>query len=685
MKTTALGLYILLSILLLAACHSPVKQESEHPGYLDSVVRQSRVHISDSAHYFSVLEKGYHNLDKPGMNDLWDKYYLQWNYFYAFKKDYIAASRYADSMLDLSHGRGKNIAYPGTYAKTLLLKGNISFAQRQYSDAFNWYFEARKIIRMIGDTCSLAAYNNALALVTYNQKKYREAADYYKKVTIETISCRNNRPFSRFINVQGALDNIGICYTRLGMMDSAAIYYDSTLQYINTHEQEFPKQHDFITTARAIVWGNQADVALYKGNDTAAERLLLQSIYITEQVHRAPEDAAISRVKLLRLYNRQSRPGMIKPLLDTLTRFMDTLHSPTNASLTLFVNFYEARAAYFSAIGKGAEAYASMAKASIFKDSLAAVSLSMPSEDIKEEFENISRKTQLALLKQENQSQRNWLLLATIGLIMGITIILLSYRHSRQSRKHVQTLTHLNDDLQQTLSALEKSQQDNSRLMKIVVHDLRNPIGAITSTLSLIIDGKIKPDDQQEALQLMYTAGNTALTLVTDLLHLQPGEKSLAVETVNIQALLQYCITLLQHKASEKQQTIHLKSVRAFVNADREQLWRVFSNLIGNAIKFSHTGTEINIRLSVSQPWALVEIEDHGIGIPDDLQNKIFDLPQDAKRKGTAEESSYGLGLLISRQIIETHKGIIGFTSKAGEGSTFYVKLPVNLFPEASV
>jgi len=320
----------------------------------------------------------------------------------------------------------------------------------------------------------------------------------------------------------------------------------------------------------------------------------------------------------------------------------------------------------------------------MFKDSLAAVSLSMPSEDIKEEFENISRKTQLALLKQENQSQRNWLLLATIGLIMGITIILLSYRHSRQSKKHVQALTRLNDDLQKTLSALEKSQQDNSRLMKIVVHDLRNPIGAITSTLSLILEGKIRPGDQQEALQLMYTAGNTALTLVTDLLHLQPGEKTLAVETVNIEILLQYCITLLQHKANEKQQTIHLQSTRAFVNADREQLWRVFSNLIGNAIKFSHTGTAINIRLTVSNPWAIVEIEDHGIGIPDDLQNKIFDLPQDAKRKGTAEESSYGLGLLISRQIIETHKGIISFTSKVGEGSTFSVKLPVNLSPEAS-
>ncbi|HEY9197579.1 MAG TPA: ATP-binding protein [Mucilaginibacter sp.] len=73
----------------------------------------------------------------------------------------------------------------------------------------------------------------------------------------------------------------------------------------------------------------------------------------------------------------------------------------------------------------------------------------------------------------------------------------------------------------------------------------------------------------------------------------------------------------------------------------------------------------------------LISVEDHGIGIPDEMKDKIFDMFTQAKRSGTAGEQAFGLGLAISKQIIEAHSGRIWFESLPGNGTTFYVELPV--------
>jgi signal transduction histidine kinase len=73
----------------------------------------------------------------------------------------------------------------------------------------------------------------------------------------------------------------------------------------------------------------------------------------------------------------------------------------------------------------------------------------------------------------------------------------------------------------------------------------------------------------------------------------------------------------------------------------------------------------------------LIAVKDHGIGIPAEMKDKIFDMFTEAKRTGTAGEQAFGLGLAISKQIVEAHGGKIWFESKPGQGTTFYVELPV--------
>ncbi|MDO9156121.1 MAG: ATP-binding protein, partial [Sediminibacterium sp.] len=100
---------------------------------------------------------------------------------------------------------------------------------------------------------------------------------------------------------------------------------------------------------------------------------------------------------------------------------------------------------------------------------------------------------------------------------------------------------------------------------------------------------------------------------------------------------------------------------------------------VTNAIKFSKPGSIVHVSLHTNDSFAEIIVKDEGIGIPEYLQSKIFDLFTTAKRKGTAGEKSYGLGLAICKKIIEMHEGFIHVESKEGLGSSFIVRLPLKV------
>jgi signal transduction histidine kinase len=236
---------------------------------------------------------------------------------------------------------------------------------------------------------------------------------------------------------------------------------------------------------------------------------------------------------------------------------------------------------------------------------------------------------------------------------------------------------HFNRQMQTTLRALEGSQADNTRMIRIVAHDLRNPIGGITSIADMLLDEDRMAEDRR-MLELIKIAGTDCLELVQDLLRVNDPSQPLTKEAVDLDEMLRNCIALLRNKATAKQQFIHLDSSPLVISANPEKLWRVLSNLISNAIKFSPSLTTISVALRGTQGHALITVTDVGIGIPKDMQQRLFDMFTDARRRGTAGEESFGLGLAISKQIVEAHGGRIWFDSEPGVGTTFLVELPAD-------
>ncbi|MGY0040694.1 sensor histidine kinase [Pedobacter sp. NJ-S-72] len=232
--------------------------------------------------------------------------------------------------------------------------------------------------------------------------------------------------------------------------------------------------------------------------------------------------------------------------------------------------------------------------------------------------------------------------------------------------------------MQRTLDSLEQSQEENIRMMMIVAHDLRNPIGNITSMANLMLAEDDRTLDDLQMLGMIKTSGQNSLFLVNDLLKSNSKTEELQKEPVDLYVLLNYCANLLSHKAKEKNQQIMLHAVHITISLNKEKMWRVMSNLIGNAIKFSPELATITVTMEERQESVLIAIADHGIGIPVAIQHKIFDMFGQAKRSGTAGEQPFGLGLAISKQIIENHGGRIWVESETNQGSTFFVELPIN-------
>jgi len=209
-----------------------------------------------------------------------------------------------------------------------------------------------------------------------------------------------------------------------------------------------------------------------------------------------------------------------------------------------------------------------------------------------------------------------------------------------------------------------------------VAHDLRSPLAATISITQLLKSADLT-EEEHKLLNLLETSSIQSLEMISDLLNINTNSINMKTELVELNSLVAYCISLLQFKAHEKAQNLIFTGINVTIKANGGKIWRVVSNLIVNAIKFSPIGADIEILMTKSDNEVLVKISDHGIGIPMDHREKIFDMFTDTKREGTSGEHSFGIGLAISKQIVEAHHGDIWFESKVDEGSIFYVSLPL--------
>ncbi|MGD1910988.1 MAG: sensor histidine kinase [Rivularia sp. (in: cyanobacteria)] len=211
-------------------------------------------------------------------------------------------------------------------------------------------------------------------------------------------------------------------------------------------------------------------------------------------------------------------------------------------------------------------------------------------------------------------------------------------------------------------------------------HDLKIPLAASNRILQLMVDGQffnVTPE-LREIIDNMIDSNSDLLAMVQNMLEVYKFEadcKTFNFSKCDLHNLVQSVTQELTPLAQAKGLCLNLditerNSLETW--GDRIELRRVLTNIIGNAIKFTDTGS-VSVYLKVNGDDAAIEIEDTGTGISQEEQAKLFERFLQGKNK----RSGSGLGLYLSRCIIESHQGKISVNSELGKGSLFTIKLPV--------
>ncbi|MDZ8027058.1 MAG: response regulator [Nostoc sp. DedQUE01] len=227
----------------------------------------------------------------------------------------------------------------------------------------------------------------------------------------------------------------------------------------------------------------------------------------------------------------------------------------------------------------------------------------------------------------------------------------------------------------------ERDQMANLRadFVSRFTHDLRIPLVASNRILKLLLEGRfcdVSPQ-LQEIINTMIGSNQDLLEMVNTLLEVyrhEAGCKTLKISSCNIQELVSEVTQELTPLAEEKGLAVNIDrgETTSTVMGDRVELRRVLTNIIGNAIKFTDKGS-VNIHCYLNLTDININIQDTGPGISKQDQAILFER----FRQGKHQRSGSGLGLYLSRCIIEAHQGTIDVISEPGQGSTFTIRLPV--------
>ena len=590
---------------------------------------------------------------------------------------------YAESSLKLVAEEKIEEQHPKEYITALLFKANSLLSLHRYQDAYDSYYEIKKIAEKGKiDPCVVSDYSYSMAMILYKQKKYQEAAFYFKDSYLKAESFCDAMGYHK---IQERIANTALCYTQIGELDSALHYYHEAMAFVNTfiEPQEKDKAVSYAQVCLGVIYGNMAGVFLKQNKLDSVESLLKKSIAINIQPGYENRDAQITQAKLAGLYLQQEKPENAMPVLLQLKKSLDTL---SNAEATLAFNMHMGN--YFNQIEQPAKANPYITREMRLRDSLESNMARLRLIDVSKELNEREQRFQINVLQKDKRINQLMLWL-TIGFSLLVLIIIFqiqaNYRRSKKSEHLLRTLNQeVNEQksqLELTAIQLKKSNKDKDRILKVVAHDLRNPVGSIGAAAEhLYSKYENNEQTQNEMVKLIQNASAHSLSLINELLEMNkdmPGENTVPVLT-NVQALIEESVLLMRHKAGEKQQHLKLELETALPDMvlNAHKIKRVLQNLIGNAIKFSYEKSTVTIRAEQNNNGLLIIVKDEGMGIPAEAREHLFDISNLTRRTGTAGEKSHGLGLAVCRQIVEDNGGKLWVETEEGKGAVFFVQLP---------
>ena len=259
-------------------------------------------------------------------------------------------------------------------------------------------------------------------------------------------------------------------------------------------------------------------------------------------------------------------------------------------------------------------------------------------------------------------------------------------RQAAETRRAATYLEDQSDELTRLNTELERASEMKSQFLANISHELRTPLNSIIGFSEMLLTEDLGPlsETQRDFLATVARNGRHLLELINDLLDLskiEAGRLSLQAETLDLGTMLRDAAESVRAQLEQRRHHLDLQPPEAplAIRADKIRVRQILLNLLSNAIKFTNDGGRITMtaRLDDGGRLARVAVTDTGIGISAEDQTKLFQEFVQLDAAASRRYEGTGLGLALSRRLVEQHGGTMGVDSAVGRGSTFWFTLPV--------
>jgi signal transduction histidine kinase len=546
----------------------------------------------------------------------------------------------------------------------------------------------------------IANANNTLGMTYFQKADYPSSYKHFLRAA-EAAKKSANKERAIVINM-----NIGTMYSLLNDFDEALVYYDKALKISeNATEEEVKWQ------IKSNVAYLQSNMALY----SKAMKNINQSIAYFENTHldqwlafayatkggiylkqKEYEAALVSFEKAKAVHDDlQDKKGMADVVYGLAsshlgTKELDIAEEFALQSLQMYQNMsiktgqqrcYKILYEIMELKKNTSEALRYLKISEHLSDTIAAEVNKNNLKMLRTKLQFANEKKQLELDNQtelaEQKSITNWTLILLSGSLVFGYIIYNANKKKKQLNKALGEKTH---ELVKNEMRLMEINTNQKTLFSIVGHDLKGPISSLRELLKLMSDEQNKEALLHHLLPKLNKYTDHVYFTVDNLLSW--GERQMKgadvnPDTIELRKIADRVLVLFSEAILKKDLTVNIiieDGVEAW--ADKDDIEVVFRNLINNAIKFSHSNSEIKISATEKDSEMVIQFNDNGIGMTKEIQRTIFELNRYHSTPGTNNEKGTGLGLMLSKELLKRNKGKIEVKSAPRQGSTFSVYLP---------
>jgi signal transduction histidine kinase len=569
--------------------------------------------------------------------------------------------------------KSERINYTKGRADAMLHIGRLKRDQNKEVEALNHMFDALKLYREIGDNVQIANSLNDISIIYANSGDFKNSLNYFKQA-LEIFRQTGDEKGESY-----ALNNIGIIYQEMKDEASAKDYFIQSLNIKIKRKDLYGISRGY-TNLGSIAENNKAWDEAMRYYEKADSIYLLTN---DKQVQ-GPNNLAMARVKQNEGKFAEARKLALRAF--EISKEINELSTMSRCSK--FIAELDEKAGNYKSSLAYQKIYNQLA------DSLNNKNHKATLEELKGKFNVEEKEREIALLKKDKElhaamARNNALVTYTLSgsiifLLLILGLIYYAYRTTKTARD---SLANKNKEIEQQKDDLDKLNKDKDRFFSILSHDLRSPLNSLKGLSYLLFNhaDMLTADETKDIKKKVDTSLDNLTELINNILEwsMTTSKKRMwTFDKLNTSTLIQKNISLYQSIAESKGvRLVHPDGDDIFGYADFQAIDTVIRNLISNSIKFSHPHSDVTVKTAIDGNTVLISVQDQGIGMPADIQEKLFTMNNSKTQAGTKNEKGTGIGLLLCKELMKENNGDIAVKSSPGEGSEFFVSFPV--FKEA--